>query len=84
MWLEGIMKNKIMSGLAAAAVLVGIGATGGTVANAAGGGGVYHYESLSACDLAVDKLAQRYTIVQGCTADVYQNGVPVRWRVIFE
>lgn len=82
--MEGSMKSKIMAGLATAAVLVGIGATGGSMANAASGGGVYYYKSLSTCQQAVDKLAQRYTIVQGCTADVHQNGVPVRWRVMFD
>lgn len=78
------MKNRIVAGFGVVALLAALSAGSASAASAASGGGVYYYKSLSVCQQAVDKLAQRYTIVQGCTADVHQNGVPVRWRVMFD
>lgn len=44
---------------------------------------VSYYSSLSQCSQAADYYSQHGTIVQFCTADVHSNGVPVRWRLMY-
>lgn len=45
---------------------------------------VYHYSSLTACSLAMDRYTQdgRARVIQGCTATSHLNGKPIRWRLM--
>ncbi|BCW39325.1 hypothetical protein StoSoilB3_08600 [Arthrobacter sp. StoSoilB3] len=76
------MKRRI------AAALLGLGIAGSTLVDGAIPAQaatlrVYTYESLSTCNQAAEYYAQRGTIVQYCTVISTVNGVPVKWRLMF-
>lgn len=68
---------------AAAALAVTAGLTLAAAPAAFAGGKVLYFNDHDRCRVAQLNYARVGTpIVQGCTADVYTNGQPSRWRLI--
>ncbi|MET3945745.1 hypothetical protein ABIB49_000420 [Arthrobacter sp. UYCu512] len=76
------MKRKLIAFLAAPAAAAAV-FIGGALPAQAATPRVSYYSSLSQCSQAADYFSQRGTIVQFCTADVYINGKPSRWRLMY-
>ncbi|RKT31100.1 hypothetical protein DEU34_3035 [Microbacterium sp. AG1240] len=78
------IRRRVLAGIPATALAIGILAFAAP-APAQAAQQVSYYSSWNTCSLRMDRLAQQgYTIVQGCTPDSYQNGTPVRWRLIYQ
>ena len=75
------LKRIVFSTLAAAAVTSGI--LFGATAPASAATQVKYYDAIATCHGWEDYYAATGRhIEQGCTADAYVNGVPVRWRLM--
>jgi len=77
------MKRMLVTYLAALAAAAAV-FIGGALPAQAATQRVSYYSSLSQCSQAADYYSQRGTIEQFCTADVYVNGKPYRWRLMYK